>query len=178
MEFKLRILEDGELKISLTLFYILLKNGASLRGPYLYIGGRETNLNHIVNELSRVKDFEIPSINFCPSDEPVRIHNIDEVLGDLCTEIYRYFNDRCSACVIKVYSLISESWLINENDLIRLFEVIASYHLPTQFINGCIVITTCPANYEDANKLLPGTYLQGINLLRCLANDFLRSISR
>ncbi|MCX8185916.1 MAG: hypothetical protein N3G48_02265 [Sulfolobales archaeon] len=173
MGFRLKVLEDGELKINLTLLYLLIKSGANLDGPYLYVEGDPTTINYVLNGLSRYKDFEVPSIDFCPSDEPIRVYDVDEVLKDFCIEVYRYFNDRCSACAIKVYSIISESWLFSKEALIKLFEAIINHHLPTQFNSGCLVVAACPSSYEDASKLMPGAYLDGIELLRRFINDLL-----
>ncbi len=175
MEFKIKVIENGGLAINLTLLYLLLKRGALLRGPYLYVNTELTSIDELINVILNHKDVDVPTINFCPSDEPTMIYEVDSLLARLCSEVYKYFDDRCAACVVKVYSILFESWLFDEVSLIRLFEAIIRYGLPTEFSNGSLVITTCPANYEDVSRLAHGTYVEGIDLLKRFANDFLSS---
>ncbi len=173
MEFRIEVLEGGELKVSLTLLYLLLRRGGLLRGPYLHVKTESASIEELINDVLTHKDVDVPSVNFCPSDEPVRLYGIDDVLGELCSEVYTYFNDRCAACVIKVFSVLSESWLVSEEFLVKLFQHAIKHGLPAEFFNGNIILTTCPANYEDASKLPPGSYLNGINVLKRFAVDFL-----
>lgn len=175
MEFRIKVVENGELTINLTLLYLLLKRGALLRGSYLYITTELASIEEFIKVILNHKDNDIPMVNFCPSDEPVIVYDVDSKLGELCSEIYKYFDDRCAACVIKVYSILLDSWLFDESSLVRLFETIIRYSLPTIFNNGSLVVTTCPDSYEDASRLDRGAYVKGIDLLRCFANDFLSS---
>ncbi|MEM0505573.1 MAG: hypothetical protein QXH57_05140 [Sulfolobales archaeon] len=172
MTTKFKVVDNGDLTINLTLLYILLRKGALLRGPFLYLDVQPTDIEKLLNEVLNSSGPKIPTVNFCPHDEPIRIYDVDDVLGQLCLEVYRYFNDRCLACAIKVYSILSENWLVSEELLIKIFEKIIKYELPAEFNNGSIVVTTCPTNYEDASKLIPGAYVDGINMLK----NFIREV--
>lgn len=170
---KFKVVDNGDLRISLTLLYLLLRRGALLRGPFLYLDIQQTDIEKFFNDVLSSESPGIPTVDFCPHDEPIRIHDVDDILGQLCLEVYRYFNDRCVACVMKVYSVLSENWLVSEELLIKIFEKIIKYGLSAEFNNGSIVVTTCPTNYEDASKLLPGTYVDGINMLKNFIKDIL-----
>lgn len=170
---KFKVIDNGDLRINLTLLYLLLRMGAFLRGPFLYLDIRPANIEKFFNEVLNSEGPGIPTVDFCPHDEPVRIYDIDDMLGQLCLEIYKYFNDRCVACVIKVYSILSENWLVNEELLLKIFEKIIKYGLSAEFNNGSIIVTTCPTSYEDASKLPSGAYVEGINILKNFIKDVL-----
>ena len=146
---------EGNLLIPPSLLYTLLKHGARFEGPYL-----------LVEELPKRLE-EVPTVRFCPSTEIVPIDTDDPVLSSVCYDLYRYFEDRCAACAVKVYSVLGETWLCSEEVLIRLLDVARRYGLPVEWSRGNIVFTTCPEDYSRASReLRPGDYVKGLELLR------------
>ncbi len=163
-EHTIRVLdEDGNLTIDLTAFYILLKYGlARLYGPNMIIDG--SDLIRAYNCLKRTTMPRLPTIDYCPSDEPIKIHDLSDELSNLCTEVYRFLNDKCAACVIKVYSLAANEWLIDSKELVKLLDLSIEYNLSVEFRRGCIILSSCPSSYEEVNNSY--SYVDGLKVLK------------
>jgi hypothetical protein len=160
----LRVISDGELTIDLTLFYLLLKVGGVLRGQYIYVESRGESVDELLSSLESLKVSKVPTVGFCPAEEPRRLEGVD-VLKDFCLELYEYLEGRCVACVVKVYSLIYNEWLVGEEKLMKIFELSIKFNLPLYFNNGSIVITTCPSTYEEVQRLPPNAYRDSLRIL-------------
>ncbi|MEM0006461.1 MAG: hypothetical protein QW406_06320 [Ignisphaera sp.] len=154
----------GRLSIPISLIYALLRRGyAKLKGRYMVIAQECVSL---FTDIKLGLNDIVPEVGFCPSEEP-SIIDVDDVLKDVCLEVYRYFEDRCAACVIKVYSVVEEMWLIDEETLVELFNIARDHRLPLEWSTGSIVLTTCPENYGEAyRELKPGDYIKGLEKLR------------
>lgn len=162
--------EDGELRVPITLLYVVLREGCGrLVGRKLVV----TDVEKLVG-LQSVSE-TIPEVEFCPSGEPQPLYDVDEVLAQVCTEVYRYFpgdeGSRCAACAVKVYSILGDMWLVNEDQLVKLLEIAKRYGLPIEWSKGNIVYTTCPPDYRDALSWEPGSYVKGLEKLRIAAKD-------
>jgi len=153
---RFRIVDDkGNLLIPPSLLYTLLKHGARLEGPFI-----------VVEKLPGAME-EVPTVRFCPSTEIRPIDTDDPVLRSVCYDLYRYFEDRCAACAVKVYSVLGSTWLYSEDVVTKLLDVARKYGLPVEWSRGNIVFTTCPEDYSEAyRRLRPGDYVKGLELLR------------
>ena len=161
-----RIVDDsGNLMIPPSLLYTLLKHGAKLEGPYILVNVIPQNVS------------EVPTVRFCPSGEVQPLEVDDPVLLGVCYELYRYFEDRCAACAVKVYSVLGRMWMYPEDIVIKLLEVAKKYNLPIEWSRGNIVFTTCPEDYTQAREMLkPGDYVKGLELLRRACTEIGRII--
>ena len=155
--------ERGDLVVPLTLVYALLRRGlAKLSGRKMIILDPQAAAS-----IKLDPDDIVPEIGFCPAGEPEIIEIEDEVLNEVCMELYKYFEDRCAACAIKVYSTVGETWLVDEKTLIEILRVAKELYLPIEWSRGNIVYTTCPEDYNRAREeLKPGDYVKGIEKLR------------
>ncbi len=155
--------ERGDLVVPLTLVYALLRRGlAKLSGRKMIILDPQAAAS-----IKLDPDDIVPEIGFCPAGEPEIIDIEDEVLNEVCMELYKYFEDRCAACAIKVYSTVGETWLVDEKTLIEILRVAKELYLPIEWSRGNIVYTTCPEDYNRAREeLKPGDYVKGIEKLR------------
>jgi len=154
---------NGNIKYPLSLLYVLLKSGIA------YIDGRhiviKSDLSNIDSIWLRYKGI-VPEVNFCPSGSP-EVLDVNDILKDICIEVYKYFEDRCAACAIKVYSILGETWFIGEEKLLKILDIAIEYQFPIEWSKGNIVLTTCPEDYETAkNMLRPGDYIKGLERLR------------
>jgi hypothetical protein len=161
---KMKVISDGELTIDLTLFYLLLKVGGVLRGQYIYVESGGKSVDELLSVVRGLKTSKVPTVGFCPAEEPKRLECVD-ALKNFCLELYEYLGGRCVACVIKVYSLIYDEWLVSEERLMKIFELSIKFNLPLYFNNGSIVITTCPSTYEEVVKLPTNAYVDGLRIL-------------
>ncbi len=153
--------EDGSLKIPLSLLYALLRrNLIELRDRKALISREAMNMELSLSDI-------VPEVGFCPSGEPEPIEVEDEILSSICTELYKYFEDRCAACAIKVFSTLGNQWLVDPETIITILDIAKEYHLPVEWSRGNIVLTTCPEDYDKAYKTLkPGAYIDGLKRLR------------
>lgn len=154
--------ENGDLVLPISALYALLRRKlCSLRGRYLVARGGPC----IPSMLSLDEGDRVPEVSFCPAGEP-DIVTYGGVLGRVCIEVYKYFEDRCAACAVKVFSILGEEWLIDEDTLIELLSTARDYSLPVEWSKGCIVLTTCPEDYSVAKEQLKtGDYIKGLQRL-------------
>lgn len=131
--------EDGELLISLGQLYAALKRGAKFKKQYMIIEGE------LIEE-------EVPEVDFCPSEEDIKniIINNNDPLSNVCSEVYRYYHDKCAACAIKAFSILLNDWIIDERKLLKIFEVAKSWDLKLEWKNGSIVLTKCTSLWSEA----------------------------
>lgn len=155
---------NGNLSVPLSLIYILLRYGhAKLKGRYVIV---TQEYAHLLADLKLRPDDAVPEVRFCPSDEPKAV-DVNDVFKDFCVKVYKYFGDRCAACVIKVYSVVEDMWLVDEEKLVRIFDIAKDHQLPLEWSTGSIILTTCPENYDEAyRKLRPGDYVKGLEKLK------------
>ncbi len=166
--------ESGNLRVPLALLYALLRRGARLCGRSLEVD--PSAVQQLASGLS--PEDMVPEVEFCPSGEPQPIDlDPDDVLSQVCTDVYRYFpgdeSSRCAACAIKVYSTLGETWLVSEEQLIKILEVAREENLPIEWNRGNVVYTTCPPDYRDAQNYPPGSYREGLEKLRKAARRLL-----
>jgi len=141
---KIKILsEDGELLISLGQLYAALRRGARFEKHYMIFE------EELIEE-------EVPEVDFCPSDEDVRniIINSNDPLSNICSEVYRYYHDKCAACAIKAFSILLNDWIIDEKKLLKIFEVAKSQDLKLEWKNGSIVLTKCVNSWIEALSII------------------------
>lgn len=176
MELRLPLIEkDGSIRISLSTLYALLRRGlAKLDGPYLVLDPRAVEI--LSKSLSQ-EDL-VPEAEFCPPGEPQPLDlDPDDVLAQACSDVYRYFpgdeTSRCAACAVKVYATIGDQWLVTEEQLVKLLELAKEFNTPLEWSKGNIVYTTCPPDYRDAKDYPPGSYVEGLKLLRKVAEKIL-----
>jgi len=141
---KIKVLDEyGELLITLGQLYAALKNGAKLEGHYMVFEGE------LVEE-------EVPEVEFCPSNEDIKfiVTSNEDPLSRICSETYKYFRDRCAACAIKVFSVLLNDWVINEDELLKIFEVSKKWDLKLEWRNGSIVLTRCEDSWSKALNII------------------------
>ncbi len=153
---------NNNLAIPISLIYMLLRSGiAKLRGRSLVVS-EDISTAKLRLEASDI----IPEVKFCPEEMP-SIIDVDDVLKNMCVMVYKYFEDRCAACAIKVFSILGNEWLVDERALVKLFEIARDFNLPLQWSMGCIILTTCPEDYgEVREQLKPGDYIKGLDRIR------------
>ncbi len=169
-EFRIELIDsNGDLRYPLTLLYILMKHGiAHIDGRYIIMKSTPDYIGNIEVEHKEI----VPEVGFCPSGSP-EVLDVDNIFRDICIEVYKYFEDRCAACAIKVYSILGEMWLVSEEELLKILDIAIEHHLPIEWFRGNIVITTCPESFEDAKMLKPGDYIKGLEKLRNALQKFL-----
>ncbi len=135
---KLRIVDDeGELLITLGQLYTLLKRGIKFEGPYAEVEGE-------------VEEEEVPEVEFCPSEEDIAEVPKTASELNLCTEVYKYYGDKCAACAIKVYSIVMSEWVLDLNMLRKIFEISKKYDLKLEWRCGSIVLTHCSDSWKKS----------------------------
>lgn len=167
--------ENGGLKIPVTLLYLILKAECGK------LSGRKLVITDPTKLVSLQHSSEtVPEVEFCPSGEPQPLYDVDDLLAQACTEVYRYFpgdeTSRCAACAVKVYSTLGEVWLVSEEQLVKLLEIARKYDLPIEWSKGNVVYTTCPPDYRDALGWEPGSYVKGLERLREAAKDIAEAL--
>ena len=162
--------ENGDLVLPISAVYALLRRRqCSLRGRYLVAQEGPCMLS----VLSLDEGDIVPEVRFCPAGEP-KVITYGGVLGRVCIEVYKYFEDRCAACAIKVFSILGEEWLIDEGTLVELLRTAKDHNLPIEWSKGCIVLTSCPEDYSIAKEQLKtGDYLKGLQRLEEAITKFI-----